>query len=199
MTGSNTQVPEYAYDLCGNNHESSEKHRTCEPVGAFPLYRFAHTSKYDKDNGFYPPVHHPPLYPGFSGLQPPMHPTTSMPLRPQVNYPPRGRTPFSPFVQPPTNEEEAYYPIPPSPQQAEINGSILQMKIGISYVPLITLVLLNSLGTLGFLSSEECDHLITLATDKLEKAMVADNGSGESIESEVQTSSGMFFKKARVL
>ncbi|KAK8626267.1 hypothetical protein V6N13_133918 [Hibiscus sabdariffa] len=57
MTGSNTQVPEYAYDLCGNNHESSEKHRTCEPVGAFPLYRFAHTSKYDKDNGWFSDNH----------------------------------------------------------------------------------------------------------------------------------------------
>ncbi|KAK5793707.1 hypothetical protein PVK06_034860 [Gossypium arboreum] len=30
----------------------------------------------------------------------------------------------------------------------------------------------------GFLSSEECDHLIFLAKDKLEKSMVADDVSG---------------------
>ncbi|RVW46457.1 putative prolyl 4-hydroxylase 7 [Vitis vinifera] len=36
----------------------------------------------------------------------------------------------------------------------------------------------------GFLSEEECDHLITLAKDKLEKSMVADNESGKSIMSE---------------
>ncbi|XP_010554021.1 PREDICTED: probable prolyl 4-hydroxylase 7 [Tarenaya hassleriana] len=47
----------------------------------------------------------------------------------------------------------------------------------------------------GFLSDEECDHLVTLAKDKLEKSMVADNDSGESVESEVRTSSGMFLKK----
>ncbi|OAY24546.1 probable prolyl 4-hydroxylase 6 isoform X2 [Manihot esculenta] len=49
----------------------------------------------------------------------------------------------------------------------------------------------------GFLSNEECDHLINLARDKLEKSMVADNESGESIESEVRTSSGMFLFKAQ--
>ncbi|KAK8612539.1 hypothetical protein V6N13_092652 [Hibiscus sabdariffa] len=43
----------------------------------------------------------------FSGMQPLMHPTTSMPLRPQVTYPPRGGTPSAPFFQSPTNEEEA--------------------------------------------------------------------------------------------
>ncbi|XP_040933685.1 probable prolyl 4-hydroxylase 7 [Gossypium hirsutum] len=48
----------------------------------------------------------------------------------------------------------------------------------------------------GFLSSEECDHLIFLAKDKLEKSMVADDVSGQSIESEVRTSSGMFLEKA---
>lgn len=36
------------------------------------------------------------------------------------------------------------------------------------------------------------------AKDKLEKSMVADNDSGESIESEVRTSSGMFLMKAQV-
>ncbi|KMT17166.1 hypothetical protein BVRB_2g040760 [Beta vulgaris subsp. vulgaris] len=49
----------------------------------------------------------------------------------------------------------------------------------------------------GFLSEEECDHLIKLAKDKLEKSMVADNDSGESIPSEVRTSSGMFLKKSQ--
>ncbi|XP_044480222.1 probable prolyl 4-hydroxylase 7 [Mangifera indica] len=47
----------------------------------------------------------------------------------------------------------------------------------------------------GFLTPEECDHLIDLAKDKLEKSMVADNESGKSIESEVRTSSGMFLNK----
>ncbi|KDP45441.1 hypothetical protein JCGZ_09690 [Jatropha curcas] len=49
----------------------------------------------------------------------------------------------------------------------------------------------------GFLSHDECDHLINLAKDKLEKSMVADNESGKSIESEVRTSSGMFLSKAQ--
>ncbi|KAJ4847061.1 hypothetical protein Tsubulata_039066 [Turnera subulata] len=49
----------------------------------------------------------------------------------------------------------------------------------------------------GFLSDEECDHLVDLAKDKLEKSMVADNESGKSIESEVRTSSGMFLQKAQ--
>uniref|UniRef100_A0A7N0V1B9 procollagen-proline 4-dioxygenase n=1 Tax=Kalanchoe fedtschenkoi TaxID=63787 RepID=A0A7N0V1B9_KALFE len=49
----------------------------------------------------------------------------------------------------------------------------------------------------GFLSDEECDHLIALARDKLEKSMVADNESGKSVESEVRTSSGMFLHKAQ--
>ncbi|WZZ84553.1 probable prolyl 4-hydroxylase 7 isoform X2 [Brassica napus] len=47
----------------------------------------------------------------------------------------------------------------------------------------------------GFLSDEECDHFIKLAKGKLEKSMVADNDSGESVESEVRTSSGMFLSK----
>ncbi|KAK6928262.1 ShKT domain [Dillenia turbinata] len=48
----------------------------------------------------------------------------------------------------------------------------------------------------GFLSDEECDHLIELAKGKLERSMVADNGSGKSIESKVRTSSGMFLSRA---
>ncbi|XP_064990929.1 probable prolyl 4-hydroxylase 7 isoform X2 [Musa acuminata AAA Group] len=47
----------------------------------------------------------------------------------------------------------------------------------------------------GFLSYDECDHLMTLAKDKLEKSMVADNESGKSVMSEVRTSSGMFLEK----
>ncbi|KAK6913185.1 ShKT domain [Dillenia turbinata] len=49
----------------------------------------------------------------------------------------------------------------------------------------------------GFLSDEECDHLIKLAKGKLEKSMVADNDSGKSLESEVRTSSGMFLDKGQ--
>ncbi|GAB2220359.1 hypothetical protein Droror1_Dr00008006 [Drosera rotundifolia] len=48
-----------------------------------------------------------------------------------------------------------------------------------------------------FLTEEECDHLIQLAKDKLEKSMVADNESGKSIESTVRTSSGMFLSKGQ--
>ncbi|KAL6994267.1 putative prolyl 4-hydroxylase 7 [Sarracenia purpurea var. burkii] len=48
-----------------------------------------------------------------------------------------------------------------------------------------------------FLNDEECDHLIRLAKDKLEKSMVADNESGKSIASEVRTSSGMFLRKGQ--
>ncbi|GER29430.1 2-oxoglutarate (2OG) and Fe(II)-dependent oxygenase superfamily protein, partial [Striga asiatica] len=48
-----------------------------------------------------------------------------------------------------------------------------------------------------FLTDTECDHLIYLAKDKLEKSMVADNESGKSVESEVRTSSGMFLSKAQ--
>lgn len=47
----------------------------------------------------------------------------------------------------------------------------------------------------NFLTDEECDHLIELSKDKLEKSMVADNESGKSIQSEVRTSSGMFLNK----
>ncbi|KAL6135697.1 hypothetical protein ACLB2K_067923 [Fragaria x ananassa] len=49
----------------------------------------------------------------------------------------------------------------------------------------------------GFLTEEECDHLINMAKDKLEVSMVADNESGKSIKSEVRTSSGMFLAKAQ--
>ncbi|ERN04484.1 hypothetical protein AMTR_s00081p00029310 [Amborella trichopoda] len=49
----------------------------------------------------------------------------------------------------------------------------------------------------GFLTDEECDHLIVLARDKLEKSMVADNESGKSVMSEIRTSSGMFLSKGQ--
>ncbi|XP_042979831.1 probable prolyl 4-hydroxylase 7, partial [Carya illinoinensis] len=49
----------------------------------------------------------------------------------------------------------------------------------------------------GFLADEECDHLMKLARDKLEKSMVADNESRKSVMSEVRTSSGMFLHKAQ--
>ncbi|XP_077210173.1 putative prolyl 4-hydroxylase 7 isoform X2 [Tasmannia lanceolata] len=49
----------------------------------------------------------------------------------------------------------------------------------------------------GFLSDEECDHLIQLATGKLAKSTVADNQSGKSIMSKVRTSSGMFLTKGQ--
>uniref|UniRef100_J3M7P7 Prolyl 4-hydroxylase alpha subunit domain-containing protein n=1 Tax=Oryza brachyantha TaxID=4533 RepID=J3M7P7_ORYBR len=47
----------------------------------------------------------------------------------------------------------------------------------------------------GFLSHAECDHLVNLAKGRLEKSMVADNDSGKSVMSQVQTSSGTFLAK----
>jgi len=49
----------------------------------------------------------------------------------------------------------------------------------------------------NFLTDAECDHLIVLARDKLQKSMVADNESGKSVMSEIRTSSGMFLSKAQ--
>ncbi|KAK6266943.1 hypothetical protein QUC31_017780 [Theobroma cacao] len=86
---------------------------------------------------------------------------------------------------------------------AEINGSLLKMKRGTSSVLFdpsrVTQLSWHPRAFIykGFLSAEECDHLITLAKDKLEKSMVADNESGQSLESEVRTSSGMFLQKAQ--
>nr|GEX49717.1 probable prolyl 4-hydroxylase 7 [Tanacetum cinerariifolium] len=48
-----------------------------------------------------------------------------------------------------------------------------------------------------FLADEECDHLIKMAKDKLEKSMVADVKTGNSIESTVRTSKGMFIRTAQ--
>ncbi|CAM8980439.1 unnamed protein product [Rhodiola kirilowii] len=55
----------------------------------------------------------------------------------------------------------------------------------------------RALFTGDCLSDEECDHLIELARDKLEKSMVADSESGKIVESEVRTSSGMFLNNAQ--
>jgi len=49
----------------------------------------------------------------------------------------------------------------------------------------------------GFLSEEECDHLTSLAKKELKRSAVADSGSGESLVSEVRTSSGMFIPKGK--
>lgn len=49
----------------------------------------------------------------------------------------------------------------------------------------------------GFLTTEECDHLIALAKKELKRSAVADNESGESKLSEVRTSSGAFISKAK--
>lgn len=49
----------------------------------------------------------------------------------------------------------------------------------------------------GFLTDEECSHLISLAKSELKRSAVADNLSGESKLSEVRTSSGMFIPKGK--
>lgn len=49
----------------------------------------------------------------------------------------------------------------------------------------------------GFLTDEECDHLISLAKDELKRSAVADNLSGKSTQSDVRTSSGMFIPKGK--
>ncbi|CAA2983665.1 probable prolyl 4-hydroxylase 7, partial [Olea europaea subsp. europaea] len=81
--------------------------------------------------------------------------------------------------------------------------SVMKLTTGTSSVPLdptrVTQISWRPRAFIyrAFLTDKECDHLITLAKDKLEKSMVADNESGKSIESEVRTSSGMFLKKAQ--
>ncbi|GMH08346.1 hypothetical protein Nepgr_010186 [Nepenthes gracilis] len=49
----------------------------------------------------------------------------------------------------------------------------------------------------GFLTDEECDHLVSLAKSELKRSAVADNLSGQSKLSEVRTSSGMFISKSK--
>jgi len=46
-----------------------------------------------------------------------------------------------------------------------------------------------------FLTEFECNHLIQLATDKLQASMVADVKSGKSVVSEIRTSLGMFVRR----
>jgi len=50
----------------------------------------------------------------------------------------------------------------------------------------------------GFLTEEECEHLISIPKSELKRSVVADSGSGESTVSEVRTSSGMFIPKGKV-
>lgn len=45
----------------------------------------------------------------------------------------------------------------------------------------------------GFLSPQECDHLIAKATPLMEASTVVDNDSGQSMPSTVRTSTGCFF------
>ncbi|MCL7026864.1 hypothetical protein MKW94_018390 [Papaver nudicaule] len=49
----------------------------------------------------------------------------------------------------------------------------------------------------GFLTEEECDHLIALAKTELKRSIVANSESGADMLSEVRTSSGMFISKAK--
>ncbi|KAJ0979688.1 hypothetical protein J5N97_015162 [Dioscorea zingiberensis] len=49
----------------------------------------------------------------------------------------------------------------------------------------------------GFLTDQECDHLISLAKSELKRSQVADNLSGKSTLSQVRTSSGMFIAKGK--
>lgn len=49
----------------------------------------------------------------------------------------------------------------------------------------------------GFLTPEECDHLIGLAEPYMEKSEVADEESGKSVTSDVRTSTGMFLESAQ--
>ena len=46
----------------------------------------------------------------------------------------------------------------------------------------------------GFLTDEECDHLIKLGTPTLVKSSVVDSKTGESVDSDVRTSSGTFLQ-----
>ncbi|KAK9077750.1 hypothetical protein SSX86_006087 [Deinandra increscens subsp. villosa] len=51
----------------------------------------------------------------------------------------------------------------------------------------------------GFLTEDECDHIISLAKSELKRSAVADHLSGASKLSEVRTSSGMFISKNKDL
>ncbi|KAK1553558.1 hypothetical protein Q3G72_000403 [Acer saccharum] len=49
----------------------------------------------------------------------------------------------------------------------------------------------------NFLSKEECEHLINLATPHMAKSTVVDSKTGQSKDSRVRTSSGMFLKRGQ--
>ncbi|GAQ88739.1 Oxoglutarate/iron-dependent oxygenase [Klebsormidium nitens] len=49
----------------------------------------------------------------------------------------------------------------------------------------------------GFLTDEECDHLVELARGNLEQSVVVDDKTGGGIVNEGRTSSGMFLRKAQ--
>ncbi|PSS17974.1 Prolyl 4-hydroxylase [Actinidia chinensis var. chinensis] len=49
----------------------------------------------------------------------------------------------------------------------------------------------------NFLSKEECEHLIKLAKPHMAKSTVVDSKTGESKDSRVRTSSGMFLRRGR--
>uniref|UniRef100_A0A383VHQ9 procollagen-proline 4-dioxygenase n=1 Tax=Tetradesmus obliquus TaxID=3088 RepID=A0A383VHQ9_TETOB len=47
----------------------------------------------------------------------------------------------------------------------------------------------------GFLSDEECDHIIRMASPKMEESVVVDSASGTTKKSTVRTSTGTFFPR----
>ncbi|KAI9201544.1 hypothetical protein LWI28_025097 [Acer negundo] len=49
----------------------------------------------------------------------------------------------------------------------------------------------------NFLSKEECEHLINLATPHMAKSTVVDSKTGQSKDSRVRTSSGMFLRRGQ--
>lgn len=68
--------------------------------------------------------------------------------------------------------------------QEDWRGEILQL----SWAP-------RSFLLKGFLSDEECAHLIKLAKPSMTKSSVADNKTGKSFASEIRTSTGTFLSK----
>jgi hypothetical protein len=49
----------------------------------------------------------------------------------------------------------------------------------------------------GFLTHEECDHLIGMAKPSMRKSSVADSSTGKSVDSNVRTSTGTFLSKGQ--
>ena len=49
----------------------------------------------------------------------------------------------------------------------------------------------------NFLSDEECDYIISLASSQLTKSAVVDSDTGNSFDSEVRTSKGTFLQRDR--